>query len=136
MPAALTKRAVDAAKPQADRYFIWCGSTSGFGVRVYPSGRKVFIAQVRVGRAQRRMTIGTYGPFTVEQARERADAIIRAAADGRDPQREKRESRPAITTAELCEQYQEAARGGLVMTRFKRPKSPATVAIDEGRIAR
>src|SRR3954447_15820224 len=136
MPAALTKRAVDAAKPQTDRYFIWCGSTPGFGVRVYPSGRKVFIAQVRVGRAQRRITIGLYGPFTVEQARERADAIIRAAADGRDPQREKQDARQALTVAELCQQYIEAARAGLVTTRFKRPKRPTTVAIDEGRISR
>jgi integrase len=134
--AALTKRAVDAAKPQADRYFVWCGSTPGFGVRVYPSGRKMFIAEVRVGRAQRRMTIGAYGPFTVEQARERADTIIRAASDGRDPQREKQEARQAITVAELCDEYMQAARTGLVVTRFKSAKSPGTVAIDEGRIAR
>src|ERR1051325_7836224 len=118
MPAALTKRAVDAAKPQADRYFIWCGSTPGFGVRVYPSGRKVFVAQVRVGRAQRRVTIGPYGPFTVEQARARADAIIRAAAEGRDPQREKQEARAALSVGELCDRYMEAARAGLVTSRF------------------
>src|SRR4051812_16791920 len=136
MPAALTKRVVDAAKPQADRYFIWCGSTPGFGVRVYPSGRKVFVAQLRIGRAQRRVTIGPYGPFTVEQARERADAVIRAAADGRDPQREKQDARQALTVAELCQEYIEAARAGLVTTRFKRPKRPTTVAIDEGRISR
>src|SRR4051812_41493268 len=136
MPAALTKRVVDAAKPQADRYFIWCGSTPGFGVRVYPSGRKVFVAQLRIGRAQRRVTIGPYGPFTVEQARERADAVIRAAADGRDPQREKQDARAALTVAELCREYIEAARAGLVTTRFKRPKRPTTVAIDEGRISR
>src|SRR5437868_49389 len=108
MAAHLTKRAVDAAKPEAERYFVWCGLTPGFGVRVYPSGRKVFIAQVRIGRGQRRVTIGPYGPFTVEQARERADDIIRAAADGRDPQREKQEARQAITVAELCVQYIEA----------------------------
>jgi site-specific recombinase XerD len=134
--AALTKRVLDAAKPQAERYFVWCGSLSGFGARIYPSGRKVFVAQVRVGRGQRRVTIGTFGAFTVDQARKRAEAIIRAAAEGRDPQREKQEARTALTVAELCEEYLTAARAGLVMTRFKRPKRSTTVAIDEGRVSR
>src|SRR5207244_3423920 len=108
----------------------------GFGARVYPSGNKVFIAQVRVRRAIRRVKIGPYGPFTLDQARTRAEEIIRAAAEGRDPQREKQALREAITVAELCDRYLEAARAGLVMTRFKRPKRPSTVAIDEGRISR
>ena len=136
MMAALTKRALDAAKPQAERYFVWCGSLPGFGARVYPSGRKVFVAQVRVGRGQRRVTIGIFGAFTVEQARKQAETIIRAAAEGRDPQREKQETRAALTVAELCEEYLAAARAGLVLTRFKHPKRPATVAIDEGRVSR
>jgi integrase len=134
--ASLTKRAVDAAKPKSAEYFIWCRSTPGFGARVYPSGKKVFVSQVRVGRATRRVKIGVYGPYTVEQARQRAQEIHRAAAEGRDPQREKTETRSAITVAAMCDQYLEAARAGLVMTRFRRAKRPATVTIDEGRISR
>src|SRR5947207_3091620 len=117
--AALTKRALDAAEPRDSEYFLWCGSLAGFGARVYPTGNKVFIAQVRVGRASRRVKIGAFGPFTVEQARERAKAIIQAAADGRNPQREKQQAREAITVAELCERYIEAARAGLVITRLR-----------------
>jgi integrase len=132
----LTKRVVDAAAPAAAEYFIWCDSLPHFGVRVYPSGRKVFVAQVRVGASIRRVTIGPYGPFTVEQARARAAEIIRAAAEGRDPQREKQETKTALTVAELCAEYLSAARAGLVTTRFRRPKRATTVAIDEGRVAR
>jgi hypothetical protein len=44
-----------------------------------PTGRKVFVAQVRVGRVIRRVKIGPYGPYTVDQARARAEEIIRAA---------------------------------------------------------
>ena len=134
--ASLTKRAVDAAEPQGHDYFLWCGTTPGFGVRVYPSGKKVFISQVRVGRATRRVKIGAFGPYTVEQARQRANEIARTAAEGRDPQREKVESRSAITVAEMCDEYMTAARAGLVSTRFRRAKRPSTVAIDEGRVAR
>ena len=96
----------------------------------------MFIAQVRVGRTIRRVKIGPYGVYTVDAARKRAEEIIRAAAEGRDPQREKRAVREAITVAELCDKYLEAARAGLVTTRFKRPKRPSTLAIDEGRVLR
>jgi transposase len=41
---------IDAAKPCNERSFVWCGALPGFEVRVYPSGRKVFVAQVLVGR--------------------------------------------------------------------------------------
>jgi integrase len=133
---ALTKTAIDAAKPREAEFFVWCDKLAGFGARIYPSGKKVFLAQVRVGRGQRRVKIGVYGAFTVEQARNRAEAIIRAAADGRDPQRERAEAKQALTIAELCDEYLDTARAGLVMTRFRRPKRPATVAIDEGRISR
>jgi integrase len=96
----------------------------------------VFVAQVRVGKVTRRVKIGPYGAFTVDAARQRAEEIIRAAADGRDPQQEKQAAREAITVAALCDEYLAAARAGHVLTRFRRPKSPATVAIDEGRIGR
>lgn len=135
MPS-LTKRAVDAAKPKAGDYFLWCSSTPGFGVRVYPSGKRVFVCQVRVGRATRRIKIGVYGAYTVEQARQRAQEVIRAASEGRDPQREKSDGRNAITVSEMCETYLEAARSDLVMTRFRRPKRGATLKIDEGRVTR
>ena len=104
--------------------------------RIYPSGKKVFIEQVRVGRATRRVKIGLYGPYTVEQARRRAGEISRAAAEGRDPQREKADQRAAITVSAMCDQYLEAARANLVTTRFGRSKRATTLAIDEGRIAR
>jgi hypothetical protein len=70
----------------------------------------------------------------VEQARQRAHDIIRAAPKGE--QREKSDGRNAITVSELCDSYLEAARASLVMTRFRRPKRDATLKIDEGRIAR
>jgi integrase len=135
MPS-LTKRALDAARPRNTDYFLWCENTPGFGARIHPSGRKVFVAQVRVRRTIRRVKIDPYGPFTVDQARQRAEGIIRAAAEGRDPQREKQDAQNAITVAELCDAYLKAAQAGLVMTRFRRPKRRSTVEIDQGRVAR
>jgi integrase len=133
---ALTKRTIDAAKPGPRDYFLWCKATTGFGIRVHPSGKKVFVAQVRVAREQRRVKLGLYGPFTVEQARKKAEDVIRGAANGRDPQQTRREARAALSVAELCDLYLTAAKAGLVMTRFRIPKRQSTVKIDEGRIAR
>jgi integrase len=132
----LTKRIVDAARPTESEYFIWCKGTPGFAVRVYPTGKKIFVSQVRVGRATRRVKIGAYGPFTVEQARSRAEEIGRAAAEGRDPQREKAAAREAVTIAKMCDEYLIAAKAGLVMTQFRHAKRSTTLAIDEGRVSR
>jgi Arm domain-containing DNA-binding protein len=100
----LTKRLLDSAQPRTKDYFLFCSRLPHFGARIHPTGRKVFVAQVRVGRRRiRRVKIGPYGPFTLDQARERAGEIIRAAAEGRDPQREKQAVREAITVAELCD---------------------------------
>jgi integrase len=132
----ISKRLIDEQQPRTSEFFVWDSKLAGVGVRIHPTGRKVFIAQVRVGRALRRVKIGAYGPYTPEQARKRAEKIIQDAAEGRDPQREKRERRDAITVEQLCAQYLEAARAGLVTTRFKRPKRASTIAIDEGRVAR
>ena len=54
-------------------------------------------------------------------------------AQGKDPAAGKNET---LTVGQLCDRYLEAARAGLVMTRFKRPKRVTTVAIDEGRVSR
>lgn len=134
--AKLTKRRLDATKPAEKDTFLWCDATPGFGVRIYPSGKAVFIAQVRVGRSQRRIKIGPYGPWTVEQAREEADTIIRNASRGVDPQAAKRALRDAMTVSELCDEYLTAAESGQVLTRFGRPKAAGTIALDKGRIAR
>jgi Arm DNA-binding domain len=80
----LTKRLLDSAQSRTVEYFLWCGRLPHFGIRIHPTGRKVFVAQVRVGRRTRRVKIGPYGPFTLDQARARAGEIIRAAAEGRD----------------------------------------------------
>lgn len=132
----LTKRIVDAAQAAPKEYFVWCEACPGFGVRVFPSGRKTFVAQVRVGRMTRRVKIGPYGAFTVEQAREKAREVIRDAAAGRDPKQERERRRDALTVAQVCDEYIHAAKAGLVITRFRRIKRPSTVTWDEGRISR
>lgn len=45
-------------------------SVPGFGVRVYPSGRKAFVVWDHTPRARKRMhTMGRYGTLAVQQGR-------------------------------------------------------------------
>jgi hypothetical protein len=66
--------------------------TAGFGVKVTPKGRKVFIVLSRTGGAGSRLrkyTIGPYGRITPAMARAQAQKIFAARLDGRDPATEK-----------------------------------------------
>jgi integrase len=74
----------------------WDSGLPGFGVKVTPKGRKVFIALYRVGGAGSRLrkyTIGPYGRVTLAMARGQAQKIFAARLDGRDPAEEKKQSR-------------------------------------------
>lgn len=44
---ALTKRIVDAARPDHERYHVWDSELSGFGLRIAPTGVKTFIIKYR-----------------------------------------------------------------------------------------
>lgn len=93
----ITKRLVDATTPGGKDRFLWDGEVKGFGVKVTPAGRKVYVVQYRMGgrgTPTRRLTIGPHGqPWTVDQARTEARRILGHVAAGRDPQEEKRANR-------------------------------------------
>src|SRR5262245_3346945 len=105
----LTKRIVDAARPRAADYFVWCATPRGCGLRVYPSGKKIFVVQLRFAGKTVRPRIGPFGPFTVESARTDAEKIIREAAQGRHPRQGRDDARTAPSLADLCDQYLAAA---------------------------
>ena len=72
----LSRRAVDAL-PVAEREIVfWDRDLSGFGVRVHPTGSKVYIVHTRAGGKSRRVTIGRHGVWTPERARREAARLI------------------------------------------------------------
>lgn len=133
----LTQRTVDALTPGEKDYFLWCADVPGFGVRVYPSGRKCFVFQCRQGGGTRRLKLGWHGqPQAVEKARKRAHVYRGVVAAGDTPSDEAKERRESMPLKKVCDLYLTAAEAGLVMTRRRTPKSSSTIAIDRGRIAR
>ncbi len=134
----LTKRDVDAMSHTGTGSLLaWDGELRGFGVRAFSSGSKKFIVQYRTRTGQqRRMTLGAYGPLTVERARELARTVLGKVAEGLDPAGSLKERREAITVSELCDLYLSAADAGLLMGRKGMPKKVSTLYTDRGRMER
>ena len=85
----LTKTNIDRVrKPGCGTVFYWDTETRGFGLRVTASGAASFVVQGTVAGTGRelRMTIGTYGPWNVDDARRRAEEHKHQFEDGLNPQ--------------------------------------------------
>ena len=68
---------VAALKVERSTVF-WDQSFMGFGVRVYPSGGKVYVARAQgpKGKGRKHVTVGRHGVIGTAEARRRAASII------------------------------------------------------------
>ena len=99
----LTVRLVESVKPSASDIFVWDTEVPGFGLRVWPSGKRVFVFQYRTKHRQtRRPVIGVYGSMRPERARTIAKDWAEEVRHGRDPGGERREAAQAPTVADLA----------------------------------
>src|SRR5262245_43651357 len=104
----LIKRAIDAELKKGGRdRFLWDSELKGFGARLGAS-RCAFILQYRTAQQRsRRLSLGVYGPMTVDQARRKALSFLAAVQQGADPATAVQEARHALTVSELCAKYQD-----------------------------
>ena len=104
----LSNRAVEKLTVERDTVF-WDRELTGFGVRVYPSGGKVYVAQARGPSGPKRVTVGRHGVIGAEQARQRAALVIARVKAGEppvpDPLAAKHGAGP--TVGELAERFLE-----------------------------
>ncbi len=95
----LSKSTIDTLPIPSSDSVYWDAASPGFGLKVTPKGRKVFIVLYRTGGAgskMRKYTIGPYGRVTLHQARVAAQKVFAAKLEGRDPAAEKRESKRRV----------------------------------------
>src|SRR5712691_8082607 len=86
----ITKRVVDAAKPENATYLIRDAELKGFVLVVTPYGGKSYAVDYRAGHGRcgrkRRLTIGKHGsPWTPETARREAFKLLADISAGIDP---------------------------------------------------
>ena len=132
MRTKLTKRSIDAAKyPKPSHahsraaHYLWDSEVAGFGLRVYPSGRKSFLATYRTRGKQRFFTIGRFGELTVHQARTEALQILARARQGEDPAAERMGYHNAPTVQDLKERF--------MSEHAHATKKPKSIRSDEAR---
>jgi integrase len=103
----ISKRAVDALACPAgkDREILWDDALAGFGVAVFPTGRKAYVAQYRQQGRSRRVTIGEHGRLTPEEARSQAKMILGAVETGADPISERRAARAVRIFSDVAEDF-------------------------------
>jgi hypothetical protein len=116
----LTKSVIDDLAASGKDVVYWDAACPGFGVKVTPAGRKVFVVLFRTGGAGSRLrkyTIGPYGRVTLHQARVSAQKVFAARLEGRDLAAEKHDARRRMV-ADRVEDLLEAFHG---TARFAEP---------------
>ena len=101
----LNKRMVDRLSVDGKDAVFWDRDLPGFGVRVYPSGAKVFVVQTYALGRSKRVTLGRYGPkYFVDHAREDAKQVIARIKAGESPVPVAAAAEP--TVRDLADRYQ------------------------------
>ena len=106
--AKITKGYVDRVKAGPKDELHWDTELKGFGLRVATGGKLTFVVQGRVNGSgkEARLTIGSYGVFTPDQARDVAREHLRSMRLGIDPRDVKRQDEAAkITLRQVADAY-------------------------------
>jgi Arm DNA-binding domain len=113
MAEKLTKRVIDRLIAQADPTkdnLVWDSAVPGFVLRLRSGSARFAYQYKRRGRT-RRVTIGVYGPMTLDQARDLARKLYAQVRSGSDPAESRRSDRAKRTTfAEVASAYMEDLR--------------------------
>ena len=103
----ISKRSVDALAVERGDAVFWDRDLTGFGVRVYATGRKVYVVQMRGPTGSpKRATVGVHGKVSPDEARKEAAIVIDRIRCGEEPF----PPAPALepTVADLAERYMTA----------------------------
>ena len=103
--ARITKSFADDIAAGNRDQFIYDDALTGFGLKVTPRGRKVFIFEYRYGQRSQRYSIGRYGDWTVHTARKEAERLRGMVRSGLDPASEKRAARIGATMSEALAEF-------------------------------
>lgn len=105
----ITKRVVDAIKPNGTDFYVFDSELVGFGIRVRADGGMSYIVRYRAGFGRsapaKRVTIAKVGKVTPDQARDVAKDLLASVVKGQDPSKDRADERDAITFAKLAEGF-------------------------------
>ena len=97
----LTARLARESKPAEKDAILFDKALPGFGLRIHPSGRKVWIVQARIEGRSRRIVIARHGEIELAEARRRARDMLAGDNPADDIRREKQ----TPTLREFTDEY-------------------------------
>jgi hypothetical protein len=105
----ISKSTVDSlvCRPDKDRDILWDDKLKGFGVAVFPTGAKTYVAQYRKDGTSHRVVIGKHGRLTPDEARREAKALLGDVEKGTNPAVERRTKRQVPTLDEIAREFLE-----------------------------
>ena len=101
----LTPRLARESKPGEKDTILFDRSTPGFGLRIHPSGRKVYIVQALIKGRSRRIVIARHGKMELNETCRRARDILARIRAGRNPAEDIRREKQTPTFREFAEEY-------------------------------
>ena len=137
---SISRRTVEALPVAKDTVF-WDNELTGFGVRVYPSGARVYVVQSRGPGGLKRVTVGRHGVISADQARRRARQASTLIIEHANSARAAEERGAAVAgaiTAELAIECDVRFVGRRALPRTssgKISRAAAKAAYLEGRLA-
>jgi integrase len=93
MTKALTAKRIETVHATSSRQEIPDGLLVGLYLVVQPSGARSFAVRYRYAGQPRKLTLGAFPAINLETARTLGAKALRAAAEGRDPAREKQSAK-------------------------------------------
>ena len=101
----LTPRLARESAPGAKDAFLFDRSLPGFGLRIHPSGRKVWIVQARIEGRSRRIVIARHGEIELAEARRRARGMLARIRAGENPADDIRREKETPTLRAFADEY-------------------------------
>ena len=106
MPSVeLTARLARESKAGKKDTFLFDKALPGFGLRIHPSGRKVWIVQARIAGRSRRMVIARYEEMKLAEARRRARGLLERIRAGDNPADDILREKRTPTVKEFAQEY-------------------------------
>ncbi|MEQ8738657.1 MAG: tyrosine-type recombinase/integrase, partial [Hoeflea sp.] len=101
----LNKSYVDSIAPGAREEMHFDDALPGFGLRVYPTGRKLYFVQYRARGRTRRVKVGVHGAVTADEARKLARQRLGEVAKGENPAETIAHERRLPTVANIADRF-------------------------------
>ena len=101
----LTPRLARESESSTRDTILFDKTLPGFGLRIHPSGRKVWIVQARIEGRSRRIVIARHGEMTLAEARRRAHDMLGRIRAGENPAEDIRKEKETPSFRVFVEEY-------------------------------